>query len=1033
MDYKTVTVRIADGMDDNKSPLDAATPGIQYAENVDYSRLGEVHGRPGYVLHDATGLRTLDTVSVVGPGDPGLLSLRARSQYKPRTMFRHRDSTGERPGMMTDGRMFTWEGDRWTDRLYGGAAKVDRLVELLQFQTDVVLNTKAVGDNFMPISGGPGNSPVLGASNPSIEAYLPGRTLFGNAANVTTGGHTYHCVLGNDGATNNLYLIVRRDNDIALTSYTLFADCAIPTDRGDNPCISGDDTAGNLVVGYIPVGGGNYTLAQVNPATGATSSKVTTVLAGINGLWITSVSSKGYILCALTRAAVKGVLCRQHSSVNDNLVGGTDGQLDSGAGTNPAGPVTIGYNTTIWVSYCRYIAGSPGAPGDPQDAVFGTYDAGTFGTQVYKAYLGFGTPNLTWSLTHPMIAVGSRSILGLAAGQGQSGAIFGHTWYELDITDMVPATGGIKAGGTVNPVMLAIGPQTGSAQFYSPGSAILQDAQTWRFPSIDYRTFDAITGTNPSIGLNQVQLQSPQVASAGEQTLIGGSVPHMVAKGWACEVGFPFLGAPEIFCTLPVAGGALPAGSWTVQALWRWTDEAGTVHRSGPSLPFTISPTDGTHKQINVTALNCQLTEREFGPAGPQNPTIYLEIYSTDVNPPTIAPKYLVNTILQTAGTATTSTSFNLFSNTLEPLYTAAGAVFANIPVSADGGVAVVGKRVWLSDGVRVFASKLLRGTNQAPAWNDEGVLQVNVPSTAGRVIALEGMDDKLVILCERGIFVTHGEGPDDTGSGPDFLYPVKISDLGIAGARSSQGTDKGVIFHARNTAQVTGDTAYGGLWLVDRGMGIQTISLPAQDRFAAAPAELDYIPERQLFVATTATGLLTWDMRTNQWAVWTTLNPPTSITTSMGVLWTLDVPTGSYGTGAYSATPGTDLGIAGVSNVAMTVTTNHLFANGQDGLGWSRVRSLKILGEPATHTLTMTAVLDQQRTLVSRTFNLVQVPGNPVTWPTDRYAPEWRLPFQKCSSIQLTLQATPCTGAWVAARLEILPTEAPAPSRFRQ
>jgi hypothetical protein len=152
----------------------------------------------------------------------------------------------------------------------------------------------------------------------------------------------------------------------------------------------------------------------------------------------------------------------------------------------------------------------------------------------------------------------------------------------------------------------------------------------------------------------------------------------------------------------------------------------------------------------------------------------------------------------------------------------------------------------------------------------------------------------------------------------------------------------------------------------------------------------------------------------------------PQSVATVAGQVWLL----GATAPGSFTGTPGADtLASPGDTPYAMSVTTQHVFAAGQDGDNWSRVRSVRALGELAVTTHTYTALLDQ-RLSYSQAFTMT-TPGA-TTWPTDRYDPEWRLPVQKCASIQVGLSANPATAAWTALELRVLPAGTAAPAYRR-
>lgn len=1023
--WDKIVIPLIDGASEDTSDLDAKSPGLQYVENIEFGRRGEVRGRPGFVTHDAMGFRNFDNIAASIPVDGGTVSL-GTTGYSPRSLFRYKDAVGERAGLLCDGRVFTWEGDRFTDRLFAMSARSDRLVQVQQFTSDNQTNQMACADNYALGCSDSRQAMFLG-TNPTQEYFVPGRNVRGNSDNVTTGGHTYHCTVGNTGSDNNLRLFVRRDYDNTLTITTIKTDCVNPSVLGDAPCCSAFGSS--LFVLYKRTGATDHlVLLKVDPVTSTvtTTTDFSVTPVGpphvLKGLWVNATA--GVVYVAFTHEATGAYVKVFNTSCVDQAL---DATLDGATVRLSAGPVVIGAKsaTVAWVAYTREA--SVGSV--YRDLVIGKYQTAPradIARVYFGSTVGANAPALSWGITHQPLLLGSRVILGISAGQGQT-SILGSTWYDIDVTDLALSSGDSGLGKTTNPGYVAMGPTQGTKEPFGPQAAVVVQQSsfgvngTYRFPTMDYTRFSAAGSSTPALGINQVTLQGAQATQVGEETIISGSVPHAIARGYSTELEFPFLGAPELTATANAAGATLPNGSYTLQATWRWTDEAGIVHRSGPSLPATVATT-GPLPSIQWTALTYQLSEREYS-------RVYLELWCTDTNPNATAPKYLVaetpadgttgNQVIQALVTGPVST-------TGETLYTSGGAVFANSTVSGDGGVAVIGRRVWLSNGTKTFASKRLPGTtpNGAPAWNDEGVLEVVTPSTAGRVIALQPMDDKLVLLCERGIYLTQGEGPDDTGVGPDFLYPVKVADLGLSGPRGSVSTDKGIFFHSVNTGATGSDNAYGGIWLLDRGAGLTQVSGPVIDEALTAPCDLTYNPEREMLYVGTASTILTLDARAKEWSVWPVplnLTLFSTVGNAAGVLWACGPGGGSnLGPGAFTGVAGSDV-LGTTDPYTMLVRTNHIYANGEDGLGWANVRSIKVLGHTATHLLSIDLTYDDLGPTAHKEFPLL-TGGTSPSWPSERYAPEWKIPRQKCSSLQVQLSATPATGAWVALRLDVLP-----------
>jgi hypothetical protein len=85
------------------------------------------------------------------------------------------------------------------------------------------------------------------------------------------------------------------------------------------------------------------------------------------------------------------------------------------------------------------------------------------------------------------------------------------------------------------------------------------------------------------------------------------------------------------------------------------------------------------------------------------------------------------------------------------------------------------------------------------------------------------------------------------------------------------------------------------------------------------------------------------------------------------------------------------------------------------------------------THTLIPQVVMDQWLVINPTPSTATVTAGsNSTTWPTNREAPEWRLPKQKCSSIQVYLQARPAVAEWTGVEMMIQPVPVTAPSKQR-
>lgn len=1067
-----IIVPLTNGLTEDISDLDARRPGIAYCENIDFTKTGEVQGRPGFTSKNGFETRLSDTTGGV-PTDLGTIEITSVNNYIS-SVFRYRDSNGERPGITATGRMWTYESDRWVDRLYCGVTRVERLVDFFKYPLGVASNQPSVGYNFAPsdaaFSGtSSGGTALLSEDNPSIEAFVPstGGQLYGGACSAFSGGIAYHCVVGNNKADNNLRMVVRTGNGFVLSSYVLQTDCRIPFVTGNEICCCSDPASGTTIwVVYLTTAGGGITqakLLKVNASTGAVITSQTYAIASCAGIWISVDSAADTLALAFTKFAVVGCFLRQFvaSTLVNNAA--ADVTFDGAAPTNAQGPVVVGtINGTS--AYFAYLHDS-----GTGNLLIGKYTyAGAVATKI-KTYYGQGTaPAPGWAILHQPIklqgplAVAStpaqtRFALGVTYfGHGNSG-----TWFSLDITDMLIETGEARTGGTKQPGLLAMGPVEVAVGVVSnrPSAAMLGinsagfDPSRYRVFSDEFRSFSANGGSDIASGLNEITLIYPRAAGIGEETVISGSVPRSIAKGYSFESVFPCV-APEMTAT-PIAGGALAVGSYSLQAVWKWVDDAGIIHRSAPSQTVATATTAGANLTLRCQVQNLQLHNRESG-------TIYIELYSTKQNPTAADPKVLQAVVAQTAGSALTQIDITAAWNLGNlPLYTNNGAILQNLPVSADGGVTTVNRRMWVSDGKSVYGSKKFKSdATDSVAWNDEGPLTLRLPTPAGRVLALEALDDKLIILCERGIYFTQGDGPEDSGLGSDFLFPVLISQLGVSNEQGSVQTARGVVFHSQNNTP-TGLPGYGGVYLITHSLSVVLLSVPAQRELNIGDYELAYVAERDLLVVNSKrlSKVLVLDMRAGengQWALWN--NPNGDVTAGVtpgtcmacsgvnGALWGVydrnSDATPTMAVGVLNAQPGYDSAfkIGDTTHaVQMTLETNHIYANTNDGLGWARLRGVSVLSRavnndpsnPYTQTITVFQDQTSKTPALSNTFTYAgTVTNNP--WPTGRDAPEYRVPQQKCSQIKVVLSAIPAIPMWTALRLDVTPSRAKAPAAQR-
>lgn len=1005
---------------------------LALAENIDFSVQGQVRGRPGRAAASQFSVRT---TSLAYAADQAF----AATGFRPNGLMRLKDGTDERAMLGTDGRLFALEGSTWRDRGAFACMKVDQPITYFTQPPGSTLVRRAMGPDFGTNVYSSTIAAPVSLYSPTTLGFerAPGTTYDAGSPGTMARCGTTTATVYVQTFTNNLFLLTRANGATTLTATNIATDAASCSNNGDAPviCCDYDETA--FFVIYQTTTANQYKVKRVSTA-GSVIATYTGTLTGIHGHWVSnSLVADNRVVIGLTGPDGLTVKVLNATTMADLTLDSTNGAVNC-----DAREVVVGIDTSARAWFAYRIADDLGAATNIKGLRVGTVNPGSAASAtVVKTYssqdsTGGALGVATYTPMHAPLKLGGRMYLTVGTVTDSSWTTAIGVWFTLDLTNLISGSGGFDA-----PTLAARGRTDATAlrvtHLQPEGAVLLSDGTGWTFPSHQWSAYDVgadatAEGQQAVTVLNRVRLSQPRSVIAGDATIFSGSVPRTLAGGQCYEMGFPHV-RPTMQTNPNPAGGSLAAGSYTIYTCWTYVDGAGQVHRSAVSA--LEQTTAGATSLIEVYVQTPYFTER---PAG----TVKFEVYCTGVNPATGDPAYLQSVV--TPSTSAGATKYEILTVTTGTLgvYTLDGE-FAHVTPQADGGIAALGRRVWLADRNTVYAS-LLMTPGDGVAWNDEGSLQVNLPAGAGRIVALEGLDDKLAIFCERGVYMVQDGGPDNTGSGPDIQFPVRLTDLGCAGPRSTCVTDRGVVFCSPLDST---DPQRGGPWLLDRSLSLterKYLGSPALDYFLGDGSwvpEVDFSYERQQAYVTVPTansngdsGVVVIDMRMSKWSTWAhdeaTQGALRSIAVVSGKLWSLGTePAG------YTATPGSDA----EGDYAMTLATSHFAANGTDGLGWARVRSITPLGSASVitmggtvaHDLTISAVQDQVRLSSSGTIAIVQ-PGIGTGWPSNRSAPEWRLPVQKCSSLQVVLSATPAVARWSAIRLDVQPLAAKAPANQR-
>lgn len=263
------------------------------------------------------------------------------------------------------------------------------------------------------------------------------------------------------------------------------------------------------------------------------------------------------------------------------------------------------------------------------------------------------------------------------------------------------------------------------------------------------------------------------------------------------------------------SGLNIAAGTYLVSAVVTWRDSAGVLHRSMPAIVRSETTAGGTAWVIQVSA---HLLVHDGAVQDSYEVEIYMSLAGGSVlyRLQQMAPTTITALYWEFANVSTPAAS-----DVTPPIYTTGAAGFP-LPAQAPPcmyDVAVVGNRAWMIHGeyrLELWPSKPKERTPRlgsvAYEWSSE--LPVQLPTAAGKAMALVEEGGSLMVLCSNGAWVVTGPGPGaaltDSGS---FNTPEQVSDIGCSSRDSVIRTPAGVMFRSGTRFAVVGQQ---GVRLVD-------------------------------------------------------------------------------------------------------------------------------------------------------------------------------------------------------------------------
>jgi hypothetical protein len=396
------------------------------------------------------------------------------------------------------------------------------------------------------------------------------------------------------------------------------------------------------------------------------------------------------------------------------------------------------------------------------------------------------------------------------------------------------------------PGYLANFSQFNSTQRVSSAGQVLQDDY--------YQGF--LVGTSVST-LDWACDDAYQALEANNVLVTNGSVVTQFDGVNVTEVGF--LEFPEMTATFAVGGGFITNGTYIYQCVYQWSDAQGNLRLSGAS--------DGTTITVSGAASNATITLKIKKPnlsrtLATANPPV-LNIYRTSAGGTN--PSLLIQIPMDdTSATYTYTDTAGSISASAPLIYTAGGAVLSNGPTPPAMILWLNGTRLWMVDAENPQTDAYYSKTfAKLTAISMASELLYAADPRGGSVTGASAMDEKTVILKQRGAQYFIGDGANDAGTGSTLTPPQVIpSDVGCENSRGVILVPDGVIFRAANDK---------GIYLVSRAVQVGYFGAPVQAYNSQDIQAASFAPSgTQLRFLTSSGYSLVYDYFFGQWGTFT-------------------------------------------------------------------------------------------------------------------------------------------------------------------
>lgn len=506
------------------------------------------------------------------------------------------------------------------------------------------------------------------------------------------------------------------------------------------------------------------------------------------------------------------------------------------------------------------------------------------------------------------------------------------------------------------------------------------------------------------INMANIKFSSSNISASeiGNNLHLSGGFLSMYDGSVVVEHGF-HLWPDYIEVVVSHSGGSMTVQDYYYIVTYEWTDAAGNIHRSAPSIPVKAASASfsGSTNSVTVNTPTLRLTAKKIN-------KIKIVIYRWSTAQPLYYQCTSVSIPLLNATNGDdvqfvdTLADASILGNNL--IYTT-GGVIENIGAPAIAAMSLFKSRlmlltaedrnlVWFSkqviQGVPVELSDLFT-LYVAPTIGAQG--------STGITTALAAMDDKEVFFKADAIYYLTGNGPDNTGSNNDFSGPFFItSTVGCANQSSVVFIPSGLMFQSDK-----------GIWLLGRDLSTIFIGSPveAYTEDSLVVSALAIPGTNQVRFMMDSGLMLMYDYYYNQWSTFINVGGVSS-TLYQGAHTLIN-----SNNVVLQETP--DLYLDASTPVQMSVTTGWINLAGLQG--FQRAYGIFILGTYLSpHKLSVSIAYDYnsaplQNVIINPTnyasnYGSDTLWGGSSSWGGPSQVEQWRvfLQKQKCEAIQITI-----------------------------